>query len=147
MVRGNVRFLSVLSFQAVSQFLAHHAHDALMNIFMNSRAEYWICALASPNQRSPEWSFPVLVSLVELDVAVCIPWIDTLRRMLCLFSQQSCLMLFAYQGDQHGSDNTCLTQPAFFHQHVDLLSHLLFSARQFMSLSMNGVNNSHQYLI
>lgn len=73
--------------------------------------------------------------------------IDTLRRMLCLFAQQSCLMLFAYQGDQHGSDNTCLTPPAFSHQCVDLLSRLLFSGRQFLALSVNGVNNSHQYLI
>lgn len=73
--------------------------------------------------------------------------IDTLRRMLCLFAQQSCLMLFAYQGDQHGSDNTCLTPPAFSHQRVDLLSRLLFSGRQFLALSVNGVNNSHQYLI
>lgn len=72
---------------------------------------------------------------------------DTLGRTRCLFSQHSCLMLCAYQGDQHGSDNTRLTPPAFLHQRVDLLSHLLFSGRQFMSLSMNGVNNSHQYLI
>lgn len=73
--------------------------------------------------------------------------IDTPGRMLCLFAQQSCLMLLAYQGDQHGSDNTCLTPPAFSHRRVDLLSRLLFSGRQFLALSVNGVNNSHQYLI
>lgn len=140
-----VRFGSALRFSAVFQFLAHRAHDGSMNIFMNSGDECESVRDGAQSSGAPSGAARPRRAGISWSCRSAA--IDTPRRMLCLFAQQSCLMLFAYQGDQHGSDNTCLTPPAFSHQRVDLLSRLLFSGRQFLALSVNGVNNSHQYLI
>uniref|UniRef100_A0A8C0UPY4 PBX homeobox 3 n=1 Tax=Cyanistes caeruleus TaxID=156563 RepID=A0A8C0UPY4_CYACU len=96
-----------------------------MNIFMNSRKECESVRERAQSSGAP--SGAARPRRAGISPSCRSAAIDTPRRMLCLFAQQSCLMLFAYQGDQHGSDNTCLTPPAFSHQRVDLLSRLLFS--------------------
>lgn len=148
--RVAVRFGCALGFRAVCQLLARRARGGSVDAFLRggmdvssllggcfpARRDGWIPARS---ERAQSGAAP--------SGAAGSCRIDTPGRMLCLFAQQSCLMLLAYQGDQHGSDNTCLTPPAFSHRRVDLLSRLLFSGRQFLALSVNGVNNSHQYLI